>query len=406
MKVAVIGAGLAGLNAGRILSEYADVDVYESSAKGGLAGSFCTEDYCIEVFYHHFFRQDSYLIDLLGELKLRSRIVWNTSRVGQAFRGKIYPLNTPLEILRYPGMSLLDKIRLAKFTVSAKKKKYELFDNTGVIDGLKKDAGDRLIERFFLPLLKSKFGNNYSDVSYAWLLARVTLRSNRKLSGEELGYLKGGFHQLIDRLSDGLEIVGERAKVKKNGQWNVNGVDYDAVVFTAPLPELGELGRRMGIQDVRYQSSICLLISMDSPFTDDLYWINYDAEPFGATIEHTNFMPLEDYGEHLMYVASYTTPDRVHSLTDSEIFRLYLSALRKYGLDENSIKWWKVFRARFSGPVYEKNFRNKITPYRAAEGFYIAGMTSDTNYPERSMNGSLLAGKKAAEIILRDFSLL
>ena len=39
---------------------------------------------------------------------------------------------------------------------------------------------------------------------------------------------------------------------------------------------------------------------------DGNYWLNIKADvPFGAVIEHTNFMPFEDYGEHLVYITSY-----------------------------------------------------------------------------------------------------
>ncbi len=402
MRVAVIGGGLAGLNAARILSEYCSVDVYERSTVGGLAGSYCRDSYCIEVFYHHFFRGDEYLLSLIRDLGLSNRVVWKVTRVGQEFGGEIHPLNTPLEILRYPGMSFADKVRLAIFTLKARRVNFEDFDDVCVLDGLRRDAGDRLIERFFKPLLVSKFGSNFESVSYAWLLARVSLRSNRKLNGEELGYLRGGFYTLVERLSEGLRIVGKGARVERGARWSVNGTDYDAVVYAAPLPELGDLAAALNLPEVRYQSSVCLLLGMDREFSEDLYWINYSDAPFGATIEHTNFMPVEDYGEHLLYVASYTTPERVFEMSDDEVFRLYTSHLKKYGLEMNSIRWWRVFRAVYSGPIYERGFKKKITPYRVADGFYVAGMTSDTNYPERSMNGSLLAGKKAAEMLIAD----
>lgn len=402
MRVAVIGGGLAGLNAARVLSEYCSVDVYEGKHWGGLAASCCGEGYCIEAFYHHFFRGDEYLLALLKELGLSGRVVWKVARTGQEFNGRVYPLNTPWEILRYPGMNIADKARLALFTLKAKKMRFEEYDDVGVIEGLEKDAGHRLIERFFLPLLRAKFGDNFTQVSYAWLLARVALRSNRKLNGEELGYLKGGFHQLVERLSEGLNRINENARVRRAAKWNVNGRDYDAIIFTAPIPMMGEIAEDFGISGVRYQSSICLLLGMEESFTDNLYWVNYSSAPFGATIEHTNFMPLEDYGEHLMYVASYTTPDRIYALSDKEIFSTYTSYLKSHGLDPNDIKWWRVFRAKYSGPIYERGFKRKITPYRVADGFYVAGMTSETNYPERSMNGSLLAGKKAAELLISD----
>ena len=401
MRVAVIGAGLTGLNAARILSEYCNVDVYEKNRIGGLAGSVCYDRYCIEVFYHHFFRSDEYLIDLLGELKLRNKMVWRVVKVGQEYSGKIYSLSTPSEILLYPGMSLADKLRLALFTLNAKKKNYREFDDIGVIDGLKKDVGEGVLQRFFMPLLRSKFGENYREVSYAWLLARVSLRGNRKLKGEELGYLRGGFQQLVDALSENLNMVKEEARISKSGKWEVNGRKYDAILYTAPISELKSLDLKLGIKPVRYQSSICLLIAMKEEFQNSIYWINYESEPFGATIEHTNFMDVNEYGEHLMYVASYTTPDRVFEKNDEEIFRMWVRRLSKYGLDEKKIKWWRVFRAKHSGPIYERGYLKRITPYRIRNDFYIAGMSSKTNYPERSMNGSLLAGKEVAEIIIK-----
>ncbi len=125
---------------------------------------------------------------------------------------------------------------------------------------------------------------------------------------------------------------------------------------------------------------------------------------FGAVIEHTNFMPFEDYGIHIMYLAAYSTPDGwLFNLRDEEIERMFLSDLRKLGFKTESVRWAKVFKAKYSGPIYEKGYRRKVTPYRVADGFYIAGMTSKPNYPERSMNGSIKAGKEVAEQVKRDF---
>ena len=230
----------------------------------------------------------------------------------------------------------------------------------------------------------------------------MCIRSNRKLRGEELGYLRGGFQQFIEKLSEGIEIEIKRAKLKFNGKWSVCGEDFDAVIYTAPLPELGELKDKLGIRDIDYQSSICLLVGSKDRYTD-MYWINYDNSPFGATIEHTNFMPFEDYGEHIIYFASYTTPSKVYEKSDKEIYREYMNAAKRYGFREESVKWYRVFRAKYAGPIYKKGYRKKITPYRIRKGFYIAGMTSEANYPERSMNGSLLAGKIAAEKLIEDF---
>ncbi|MEM4566315.1 MAG: NAD(P)/FAD-dependent oxidoreductase [Archaeoglobaceae archaeon] len=404
MKIAIVGAGLTGLRCAMELKEFAKVKVFEKNSIGGLVSSFCSR-YCIEKFYHHVFKTDEELLDLIKKLGLSSKLVWKTVKVGFAKDGKIYSLSTPLEILRYPYMSFLDKLKLAMFTVKSRRQKFEAFDEIKALEALKKELGERLLENFFIPMLNAKFGENAKEVSYAWLLARVAIRSNRKLRGEEIGYLRHGFYQMIERMSEGIEIAKETAKIKRNGKWSVNSEEFDAIVFTAPLPELGELSTKLNLPKIRYQSSICALLSLKESISD-VYWTNVDRASFGAIIEHTNFMPFEDYGENLVYLASYTTPEsEFFKLQDNEIEKLFLKELEKFGVKSKDVNWIRIFRAKFSSPIYEKGFLKKITPYKLLNGFYIAGMTSRPNYPERSMNGSLIAGREVAEQIKRDFGL-
>ncbi|MBO8179483.1 MAG: NAD(P)/FAD-dependent oxidoreductase [Archaeoglobus sp.] len=401
MKIAVVGAGLTGLKAAKELSEYASVVVFEPEDIGGLVASYEG----VEKFYHHCFRDDDFLLEEIKRSGLNSKLVWRIAKTGFAANGKIYPLNTPFEILRYPLLTFGEKIRLARFTLKSRKLNYENFDDIGVIEGIRRELGEGLLERFFMPLLRSKFGENAEEVSYAWLLGRVAIRSNRKYSGEEIGYIRHGFQQLVDKMAEGLEIRKERARIRKNAKWEVNGEQFDAVIYTAPLPELGELGEKLGISEIRYQSSVCALVGAEETLTENIYWTNIvDRMSFGAVIEHTNFMLYEDYGIHLIYLASYSTPDGyLFNLSDKEIERLFLSDLKKLGFNTDSIKWMKIFKAKYSGPIYERGYRRKITPYRVADGFYIAGMTSRPNYPERSMNGSVRAGYEVAEQVKKDF---
>ncbi|AAB89520.1 MULTISPECIES: NAD(P)/FAD-dependent oxidoreductase [Archaeoglobus] len=402
MKIAVVGAGLTGLKTAKELAEHAKVVVFEPDDVGGLVATF--REFSIEKFYHHCFRDDAFLLEEIKRCGLKSKLVWKIAKTGFAANGKIYPLNTPFEILRYPLLTFGEKIRLARFTLKSRKLNYEDFDDVGVSEGIREELGEGLLERFFMPLLRSKFGENAEKVSYAWLLGRVAIRSNRKYSGEEIGYIRHGFQQLVDKMAEGLEIRRERARIRKNARWDVNGEDFDAVVYTAPLSELGELAEKLGIPEVRYQSSVCALIGAEETLTENIYWTNIaDKMSFGAVIEHTNFMPFEDYGIHLMYLAAYSTPDGwLFNLSDKEIEKLFLSDLRKLGFKTESVRFVRVFKAKYSGPIYEKGYRRKITPYRVAEGFYVAGMTSRPNYPERSMNGSIRAGKEVAEQVKED----
>ena len=407
MKVAIIGAGLTGLNAALNLKEYADVKIFEKGDVGGLASSFCKE-YCIEKFYHHCFRQDGELIQLIKDFKLSNKLLWKVAKVGYAVNGKIYPLNTPLEILKYPYLSFYDKLKLAVFTVKCRGRNYILEDSKGVVDGIREELGDRLLDRFFMPLLRSKFGENYRDVSYAWLLARVAIRSNRKYGGEELGYLRHGFNQLIEKMVEEVEVEKRNVKLEKFGSYHICGERFDAVIYTAPLPELDvRFKRALRLPNIKYQSSVCALVGLKDQLTN-VYWTNIaDMLSFGALIEHTNFMPFEDYCEHLIYLASYSTPDGwLFNCNESELVKIYIKDLQKFGVDEKDVNWIKIFKAKYSSPIYEVGYINKITDYKTSlKGFYIAGLTSKPNYPERSMNGSVKAGKEVAEVLKSDFLL-
>ena len=408
MKVAIVGAGLTGLSCALALKDY-DVVLFEKDEIGGLLSSYRGKGYTIEKFYHHCFRWDEELLKLVKGLGLSNKLVWKTTKIGFSIDGKIYPLNTPFEILRYPYLSLGEKIRLARFTLKSRKRDYRTEDDKGVVDGILDELGEGLLERFFMPLLRAKFGEHYQDISYAWLLARVSIRSNRKWGGEELGYLRHGFHQLVERMIEKIDVEIRQKAIESigvlNGRFIVGGEDFDVVVWTAPLPYLDEkIKRYVNVPEIRYQSSICALLSSDKSLSD-LYWINVDKAVFGAIIEHTNFMPLEDYGEHLIYLASYSTPDGwLFNLNERDLGNLYLKEIERFGLDRKHIRWIKVFKAKYSAPLYENGYLKKIIPYRTnLKGFYIAGLVSPPNYPERSMNGSVKAGFDVARCVMDDF---
>jgi protoporphyrinogen oxidase len=52
----------------------------------------------------------------------------------------------------------------------------------------------------------------------------------------------------------------------------------------------------------------------------------------------------------------------------------------------------------FAGPVYTTGYRGHIPAYEE-KGLFLAGMFSLANYPERSMEGSIIAGSEVANRI-------
>jgi protoporphyrinogen oxidase len=242
MKICIIGGGLAGLCAALRLKGRHEVDMYEKRGHlGGCLASHHIDDYWIEQFYHHCFSGDRHLLALFSELNISNRLEWRKGTSGYYAQETVYPLNTPLEILRYPLLSTTDKLRLAFLTMRSKRTDPAGLDEITARDYILSEVGQRTYESFFKPLLTSKFGTMSDKVSAAWLVGRIAIRSDRGLTGERLGYLKGGFQVFLDaliaevgrdctiRLHDPVTLVSRNSE-----GWRVNGQRYDAVLSTIP----------------------------------------------------------------------------------------------------------------------------------------------------------------------------
>jgi len=405
MKICIIGGGLTGLTAAYHLGRDHEVDLYEKRRHlGGCVSSYEIGGYHIEEFYHHCFSGDTRLFSLMESLRIADRLEWLKGTSGYYADGTVYPLNSPGEILKYPLLSLMDKARLAFLTIRSRKTDTAPLDDVTAHDYITRELGDRVYRSFFEPLLSSKFGDRKDEISAAWLISRIAIRSHRGLSGEQLGYLNGGFFRLIDALSDQvgkdcvMRLQDPATTLSREAQgWRVNGLRYDAVISTIP-PHLLPGGGVPGIPPIPYQGAACLLLSLEQEVTSGIYWLNMkDKAPYGAVIAHTNFVPLERYGEHLVYLASYfqgNVPARIDQVMLDDF-------CTRFHVPHDTVRWHRMAVDPWAGPLYTTGFRNRILPYQE-KGLYLAGMFSRPNYPERSMNGAVAAGEEVAALIARD----
>ena len=405
MRIGIIGGGLTGLVAAGRLTHQNEVDLFEKMPYlGGCLSSYKVNDYWIERYYHHCFSHDTSFFALTDELGLSDNLEWRTGTTGYFAGNKIYPLNTPLQILAYPELSLVDKIKLGLLTFRAKKTNLETLDDIPADQYIIEHLGKNIYSSFFEPLLKSKFGERRKDVSAAWLFSRIAIRSDRGMSGEHLGYLKGGFHQIIDALERLIESKGGRIQKQttvssvshRNGAWEINGTRYDAVISTIAPRELERVGGPV-LHPVPYQGAACMTLATGRDVTGGIYWLNMkDPAPYGAVVAHTNFIPPERYGEHIVYLASYfsgTVPRNLDTLMLKDF-------CTRFSLAEEEIHWHKMAVDPWAGPVYTTGYRSIIPSYEQ-KGLFMAGMFSRTNYPERSMEGSIRAGSEVAVCIQR-----
>jgi protoporphyrinogen oxidase len=434
MRIIIIGSGLAGLSAGYKLCKSNEITIFEKDEDiGGMSASYCQDNngkkYFIEKYYHHIFRSDSELLALIKELGLDKQMLWLKGKNAYFVNGKYYPMNTPFEILRFKPLSFIDLMRLGLLVLKIKTiNDTTSYDKIRAKDWVIETAGRSVYENFFAPLMKSKFGDNVGNISAAWLIGRVKIRSDRGKEGEKLGYMKGGFNSLIEALLR--EITEHGGKIFKNktvteiviNDNKIQGVvaegklfTCDAVISTVEPRVLDTLtkGKLKNLHEtllnIRYQGTACSLIGLNKRLMrDGNYWLNIKADvPFGAVIEHTNFMPFEDYGEHLVYITSYfqNEKDLLGAQKKEEVLDSYLRGMEKMfpEFSKKDIRWAKIFRRMDTAPVYEQGYLEKVLPFTAGpSGLYLAGMFSPTNYPERSMNGSVKAGFEVANLLYKE----
>jgi protoporphyrinogen oxidase len=148
---------------------------------------------------------------------------------------------------------------------------------------------------------------------------------------------------------------------------------------------------------VPYQGAACITLALNRQVTDSIYWLNMkDSAPYGAVVSHTNFIPVDRYGEHLVYLASYfsgTVPAHIDKIMIDDF-------CTRFSVAPAEIRWHRVAIDPFAGPVYTTGYKSLIPAYKQ-QGLFMAGMFSRTNYPERSMEGSIRAGREVAACISR-----
>jgi protoporphyrinogen oxidase len=445
--IGVVGGGIAGLAAAyRLRQRGHEVQVFEASDRiGGLAAVYETAGDDVETFYHHLSKTEETIVGLIEELGLGDRLEWPIGKNAYYVDGVVHPLDKPWEILAYPHLSLYDKFRLGmlmmEIDVRGGVPEFDAYEDLAEYEDLPikefllEHTTRGVYENFWEPLLNAKFGSRKEDVSAAWLLGRIKFRGERDwLRGEPLGYLRGGFGQLLDELVEavGRENVTTGARVTDLGfeggavesltveidegsgtaadegrtGSGTETHDVDAVVV-ATMPNVLEDLTGYACE-IDFQGAVCALVTMDEPLTDT-YWLNIAEEtPFGALIEHTNYVPPERYGgQHLLYVASYIqSPDEENwRLDDDALEERWLSGIESLfpGFDRSSVSEFRVARNPRAAPIYERGYLDMVIPYdlgdEIAEGLYYAGMASRAQYPERSLNGGIVAGYECADRI-------
>ena len=436
--IGIVGGGIAGLAAAyRLQQRGHDVQVFEATDQiGGLAAVYETPGDDIEKFYHHLSKSEETIVELAEDLGLGDRVEWRVGTNGYYVDGVAHPLNTPWEILAYPHMTVYDKFRLGMLTLGVDVRggipdldaynELAGYEHETVREFVEEHTTRSVYENFVDPLLDGKYGDRKDEISAAWFLGRVRFRGERDpLRGEILGYFDGGFGVLLDALIDavGRENITTNARVTdltvSDGTVASLTVERDTAgaadetthavdaAVVAAMPNVLEALTGYACE-IDFQGAVCGLVTMDEPLLET-YWLNvaHDA-PFGALVEHTNFVDRERYGgEHLLYVAAYVqdSEEALWQMDDDAVRETWLAEIESMfpSFDRESVSEFRIARNPRAAPIYERGYLDLVVPYHlegeVGEGVYYAGMASAAQYPERSLNGGVVAGYEVADRI-------
>jgi protoporphyrinogen oxidase len=114
MHVGIVGGGISGLTtAYYLLKAGHQATIYEAGPEvGGLAAAVRVQGVWVDKFYHCILPSDVGLLSLVEEIGLGANIYWQETEMGFLYRDHLYPLTTPMDLLRFSAISLTDRLRL------------------------------------------------------------------------------------------------------------------------------------------------------------------------------------------------------------------------------------------------------------------------------------------------------
>ena len=426
--VVIVGGGFTGLSAAYYLSKKGKkVKLIEKEKYlGGLAGSFDFKNKVkVEKFYHHWFTSDNYVLDLIKDLKLTSKITENPGNTGLYFNHKVWDFSNPLDLLKFKPLSFFNRIRLGLSIYYIRSiKDWKKIEHLNIEEWLTPIVGKQVFKIIWKPLVDRKFADYANDISAAWIWKRLIIRgsSRKKLAKETLLYFQGGFDCLIEKIKE--SIVSNGGSIETSV--NVKSIDFndksinsivtskgkiygDKYLLTCAYPIINQFFKMAKhkkwlekINSIKYIGNICLVLQLKKSLSST-YWLNVNDSnfPFVGVIEHTNFDTDSDFkGSKIVYLSRYlSVKDKDWSLTNKEYF---LSSIRHLQdmfpkFSEDWVIDYKIWKADYAQPITSKNY-SKIIPnyFTPFSNLQIANMAQV--YPEdRGTNYAVREGKKISQ---------
>jgi protoporphyrinogen oxidase len=429
-SIAVVGGGFTGLVAAlRLADKGHAVELFErGETLGGLASGFQLHGTSIERAYHHLFRTDQHIIDLVRELRIDGSLNWHDSSVAIYWGGKVWPFMTPADLFNFSPLSVLSRVRLGIVAFYLQRqRRWRHFSRSTALQWMRSRAGDEATRIIWEPLMRGKFNRFADEVSMAWLWARVHTRGSSRAPDEQverLGYFNGGFDVVVKSLRKRLEAAGvrlhtgaavdaitggDRPTISVRGEAR----EFAAVVTTLPSHVLAKLlatdvhisaAYLHQLESVNYLGAVCMVFSTHQDLGKH-YWVNVNESeaPFVVFINHSRLVGRSRYDDHsIYYVGSYFPHDHPSFIeadaTTREKWFAYVAKMFPE-FERSAVVECHLTRFRNAQHVVDRGYEKRVPAYTTpAPNVYLANFSQI--FPEdRGTNFAVREGNRVAGIV-------
>lgn len=214
------------------------------------------------------------------------------------------------------------------------------------------------------------------DTSVEWSESRWYGKAAHK----KVGYFTGGFARLINGLMQEITDNGGRiylsttasdiTQIKREDGRTAYKVEcvlsnssryeetYDYIIFTGSCRTFVNISHglpisiddRDSLMNVTYRSQLTLMLNLKR-IMSEVYYRDFDDQPFVRMVNHSNAFGLRGYGGNIVYLVGYTdVTDSLWIASDSKIMEEYFNAFRKLfpGIRKSDIKSWRLTKTRYA----------------------------------------------------------
>jgi len=441
MRVAVIGAGPAGITAAYQLSKRGvDVDVFEASAEvGGLARSFSLWGQRVDLGPHRFFSQDRRVNELWLEVVGRDyAMVDRITRIyyrGRFFR---YPLE-PMDALAKLGP--VEASRCLASYAWARLRSPRIPENASFEEWVTCRFGRRLYEIFFKTYSEKLWGISCRDLDADFAAQRIKKlslyeaikhafvrrdRKSHKTLVDRFAYPLGGTGMVYERMAERVRerkgrihlrrpvkgVLLKRGRVVGVELFDGGTVPCDRVISSMPLPHLIR-----SLPDVpatvldaaaslTFRNTIVVYLQAQASdlFPDQWLYIHEPALGTGRLTNFRNWVP-ELYGRERSTILALeywcNDNDALWSEPDASLIGRATREVRDTGLlGEAAVTRGHVARIRRCYPVYRRQYKELVARIVDHLESSVHGLVPIGRYGSFKYNNqdhSILMGLLAAE---------